>query len=104
MESLLVVKTSQNLTKDQIEKIHQAVNPVADRLGLEVMVAGNEMDIVIHQDVAPLLKELIAEARQQTAAINRLASLQEQLLIAMADADGEQDVVPTRYMDGSMVR
>ncbi|SFY16520.1 hypothetical protein [Azotobacter vinelandii] len=53
---------------------------------------------------ADLLEQILAAIQQQTAAINRLANLQEQLLIAIAEADGEQDAVPTRYMDGSLVR
>lgn len=50
------------------------------------------------------LLQILEQLKQQTEAINRLANLQEQLLIAMAEADGEQDTAPTRYMDGSKVQ
>jgi hypothetical protein len=47
------------------------------------------------------LDALIAALHQQTQAINRLASSNEALIRAMAEADPDEDDLPEAYLDGS---
>jgi hypothetical protein len=55
--------------------------------------------------LASLLSQVLAEQKQQTTILNRMAEQQLLLIQALAEDQGEQDpdAMPLTYMDGSLV-
>jgi hypothetical protein len=55
--------------------------------------------------LASLLSQVLAEQKQQTAILNRMAEQQLLLIQALADdGDEDPDAVPLTYMDGTPCR
>ena len=55
--------------------------------------------------LASLLSQVLAEQKQQTAILNRMAEQQLLLIQALADeGDEDPDVMPSTYMDGTPCR
>jgi len=98
--SLLVVKTPQNLSQEQVQMVGHHMEPVGLMLGAKVIVATDGMDVQWQQDLGPLVAAIAA----QTEAITRLAQSNEALVEAMGQDDADMVELPvSTYMDGSRV-
>lgn len=96
VESILVVKSSKKLTGEQMELIRSLSSPLAEKMGMQLAVCDEGMDIGIASDLAPTLNRLLEEQRQT----NQLLLL---LIEAMGEEEGGLDAEPLTYMDGSPV-
>lgn len=95
-ESLLVVKSSEKLTVEQMELIRSFSSRLAEKMGMQLAVCDEGIDIGIASDLAPTLNRLLEEQRKT----NQLLVL---LIEAMVQEDNP-DAEPLTYMDGSPVR
>ena len=64
---LLVLRYSQSLDEDQIERLMIAISSTADALGVEPMVLGNGADITLAVDHSPLLTRLCVAVERLVA-------------------------------------
>lgn len=95
-ESLLVVKVSERLTVEQMARIRSCISPLAEKMGMQLAVCDEGMDIGIASDLAPTLNRLLEEQRQT----NQLLLM---LIEAMGEEGGDEDQEPQTYLDGSQV-
>lgn len=95
-ESLLVVKSSERLTVEQMELIRSLSSPLAEKMGMQLAICGEGMDIGIASDLAPALNRLLEEQRQT----NQLLLL---LIDALSEEGSDPDAEPKTYMDGTPV-
>lgn len=95
-ESLLVVKSSERLTVEQMELIRSFSSPLAEKMGMQLAICGEGMDIGIASDLAPALNRLLEEQVQT----NQLLLL---LTKALSEEGGDEDQDPQTYMDGAQV-
>lgn len=96
MESILVVKCSKKLTLEQAELIKSYGGPLAEKMGMQLAICDEGMDIGITPDLAPTLNRLLEEQRQT----NQLLMM---LIEAMGEEDPDSDDEPQTYMDGTPV-
>jgi hypothetical protein len=94
-KGLLVVKTEQLLCPEVRAALSNHLEAMADRLGVEMLIADGGLDVGMHRDLAPLLERQI-ELQQET---NQLL---ETLVMALAE-DADPDAPPLTYMDGTPV-
>lgn len=97
-KSLLVVKCSRRMTDDQLIDIRQWIKPLTDKMGIEGVVIGDDLDVSVHHDLTPLVQAI----GNQVAAINRLAASNEALVQAMAESEGvdTDDMAPRVGLNG----
>lgn len=50
-----------------------------------------------------MIGELILAIKEQTVSISKLVDINQQLLAALADVDGEEELAPTHYLDGELI-
>src|SRR5690625_267283 len=96
-DALLVVTPQKALTSEQREAMMSVMKPAVESMGMKAMVLEKGMEVGLHIDIRPLIKQQIEEQRKT----NELLAM---LIEALAEADGDMDAEPTRYMDGSPVR
>lgn len=96
-ESLLVVKSSERLTVEQMELIRSFSSPLAEKMGMQLAICDEGMDIGIASDLAPTLNRLLEEQRKT----NQLLLM---LIEAMGEEGGDEDQEPTRYIDGTSIK
>ena len=94
-KSLLVVKTQQSLSLEQMAKMKEMIGPLAERCGCEVLIADENFDASIHSDIRPLLEAQL-EAQRNTY----------ELLLTLIEALGEdqgvdEDSIPAFHLDGT---
>ena len=94
-KGLLVVKTEQLLCPEVRAALTNHLEAMADRLGVEMLIADGGLDAGLYRDLAPMLERQI-ELQQET---NQLL---EALVIALAE-EADPDAPPLTYMDGSPV-
>lgn len=92
---MLVIKAEKALTQEQHQTLLRALTPVADQAGIVPVVLDDGLDAGVHADIAPTLRDLVAEQKQT----NQLLVLLIQALADEADPDAE----PTHYMDGTPI-
>lgn len=95
-ESLLLVKVSERLTVEQMERIRSCISPLAEKMGMQLAICDEGMDIGIASDLAPTLNRLLEEQVQT----NQLLMM---LIEAMGEEDADPDDEPVTYMDGTPV-
>lgn len=95
-KSLLVVRIAGRLSNQDAADIKQALAPMCQEIGAEVLVVDGGADASLHQNLDPL----IAMMGKQVAAISRLAASNEALVRAMADAEGDPPALVARGLDG----
>ena len=95
---LLVVTSARQLTPDQRERMTVSLTPMAERLGVQLLV----LDEGATAQLQPCIAGLLEEQRKQTAILQQLADQQRLLIQALAEDEAEDpDAQPLRYMDGS---
>lgn len=72
-KSLLVVTTSKPLPPEQIDRIRQVLQPVAEQCGMQPMVVGPGTHVGVHSDLRPLLEQLVAEQVKTNELLGGLA-------------------------------
>lgn len=97
--SLLVVTTQKALTPKQREAMMSAMKPSVESMGMKAMVLEKGMEIGLHIDIRPLIKQQIEEQRQTN---QLLMMLIEAMSEDEADPDGEP--LSVTYMDGTTIR
>lgn len=75
-KGLLVLKTSQHLSKAQIESLTELILPTAEALGVEPMVVGSGFDVELQSGTHALL-ERVCVALEEIAAQGRAPELSE---------------------------
>lgn len=95
-KSLLVIKAEKALTQEQHQTLLRALTPVADQAGIVPVVLDDCLDAGVHADIAPTLRDLVAEQKQT----NQLLMM---LIEALSEEEEDPDSQPMRYMDGSAV-
>lgn len=101
MGDLLVVTSPHPLTMDQRQKMRSSLEPLADRLGVQLLV----LDGGVAAQLQPGMHSLLEEQRKQTAILERMEQQQSLLIQALADDEPEDpDVQPLTYIDGSPCR
>ena len=97
-KSLLVGQIEHRLSMAQAVRLREALEPAANRLGLELLFVGAGMKAEVYRDLTPLVEAI----EKQTAAITALAESNRALVEAMAeaDADDDDDHAPAMYLDG----
>lgn len=91
---LLVIKSSQTLTKKQQERLQELALDIGDELGMMACVLDKDLDVEIHRDFT----EVVSAMAEQTAAINELINLNSQMLMALADMEDVEEP-PQRFLD-----
>lgn len=98
---LLVVTSARQLTVEQREKMAASLTPMAERLGVQLLVLDGGATAQLQPGVAGLLEE----QREQTAILRQIAEQQLLLIQAMGeDVAEDPDTQPITYMDGSPCR
>lgn len=95
-QSLLVVKSSKKLTVEQMELIRRSSSPLTEKIGMQLAVCDESMDIGIASDLAPTLNRLLEEQLQT----NQLLLL---LIKALSEEVVGEDQEPQNYMNGTPV-
>lgn len=95
-QSLLVVKSSKKLTVEQMELLRRSSSPLAEKMGMQLAVCDESMDIGIASDLSPTLNRLLEEQVQT----NQLILL---LIKALSEEGGDEDQEHQTYMDGAPV-
>ena len=97
---LLIVTTPFQLSLEQRKKMADNLAPLADRLGVQLLV----LDGGFTAQLQPGVSELLSEQKKQTAILERMERQQGLLIQALAEDQGEDpDAPPSTYMDGSKV-
>lgn len=98
---LLVVTTPHPLTMEQRKTMRDSLAPMADRMGVQVLV----LDGGATAQLQPGIQGLLDEQKKQTSLLEQIAKQQILMIEVLADEQGEQDpdALPTTYMDGSKV-
>lgn len=95
-DALLVVTPQKALTPEQREAMMSAMKPAVESIGMKAMVLEKGMEVGLHIDIRPLIKQQIEEQRKTN-------ELLELLIEAMADeGEGDGEPVVVRYMDGTL--
>lgn len=96
---LLVVTCPSPLTMEQRKRMADNLAPLADRLGVQLLV----LDGGATAQLQPGIRGLLDEQKKQTAILERLAEQQSLLIQALAEDQIEQDpdARPLAYMDGT---
>ncbi|WP_054917193.1 hypothetical protein [Pseudomonas sp. NBRC 111138] len=99
---LLVVTTPHPLTAEQRKRMADSLAPVADRMGVQMLV----LDGGATAQLQPGIQGLLDEQKKQTAILERMAEQQSLLIQALAEDQGEHDpdARPLTYMDGTPCR
>lgn len=99
---LLVVTTPHPLTMEQRERMVGSLAPMADRMGVQVLV----LDGGATAQLQPGIQGLLDEQKKQTAILERMERHQAMLIQALAEDQAEQDpdARPLTYMDGTPCR
>jgi hypothetical protein len=98
---LLVVTSAHHLTPEQREKMAVSLTPMAERLGVQLLV----LDGGVTAQLQPGIAGLLEEQRKQTAILQQIAGQQLQLIQALGEDEPEEpDAQPLRYMDGTPCR
>ena len=98
---LLVVTWAYPLTLEQRQKMAASLTPMAERLGVQLLV----LDGGATAQLQPGVSGLLEEQRKQTVILERMAEQQLLLIQALADnGDEDHDVVLSTYIDGSPCR
>lgn len=98
---LLVVTSPHPLTLEQRKKMADSLAPLADRMGLQVLL----LDGGVTAQLQPGIQGLVDEQKKQTALLEQIAKQQILMIEVLADEqDGQDpDALPLTYMDGSKV-
>ena len=97
----LVVTSVHPLTLEQRKKMADSLAPMADRLGVQLLVLDGGATAQLQPSVCCLLEE----QRKQTVILERIAEQQLLLIQALAGGDDEDpDAMPSTYMDGTPCR
>lgn len=98
---LLIVTTPFQLSLEQRKKMADNLAPLADRLGVQLLV----LDGGFTAQLQPGVSELLSEQKKQTAILERMERQQGLLIQALAEDQGEDpDAPPTTYIDGTPCR
>jgi hypothetical protein len=98
---LLVVTSAHSLTLEQRQKMAASLTPMAERLGVQLLV----LDAGATAQLQPGVSGLLEEHRKQTVILERIAEQQLLLIQALAeDGDEDDDVMSSTYIDGSPCR
>lgn len=99
---LLVVTNPHPLTMEQRKRMEDSLAPIADRMGVQMLV----LDGGVTAQLQPGIQGLLDEQKKQTAILERMAAQQSLLIQALAEDQDEQgpDARPLTYMDGSPCR
>ena len=98
---LLIVTAPSRLTLEQRQKMADNLAPLADRLGVQLLV----LDGGFTAQLQPSAIELLSEQKKQTAILERMERQQGLLIQALAEDQGEDhDAPPSTYMDGTPCR
>lgn len=97
---LLVISASQVLGQDQKLAMRQHLEPLAERLGVTLLLLDG--GLTAHLEASP--STLLEEQRKQTQLLEQIATQNLALLEALADdGGGDEDASPLTYMDGTRV-
>lgn len=98
---LLIVTAPSPLTLEQRQKVADNLAPLADRLGVQLLVLGGGFTAQLQPGVSALL----SEQKKQTAILERMAEQQLLLIQALAAEQDDQgpDAIPTTFLDGKPV-
>lgn len=97
---LLIVTAPSQLSLEQRQKMADNLAPLADRLGVQLLV----LDGGFTAQLQPSFSELLSEQKKQTAILERMERQQGLLIHALAEDQGEDpDAPPSTYMDGTRV-
>ncbi|MES2910606.1 MAG: hypothetical protein V4718_04420 [Pseudomonadota bacterium] len=94
---LLVLRLPGRVSEEQMAALVAGVSPVAAALNLEPLILDGGADAHIQSDNSALLEALslqTAALSAQTEAIHRMAASTEALILAMAEADGDDGMPP----------
>lgn len=99
---LLVVTCPSPLTMEQRKRMADSLAPMADRMGVQMLV----LDGGATAQLQPGIQGLLDEQKKQTAILERMAEQQSLLIQALAEdqADQDPDARPLTYMDGKPCR
>lgn len=74
---LLVIQAATYLTQEQQDRVFEMVKPVAQLLGVEVIISDAATSVAVHQDLSPLIEAV----QQQTRKVQELIDLQSSLAL-----------------------
>lgn len=95
---LLIVTAPSQLSLEQRQKMAGNLAPLADRLGVQLLV----LDGGFTAQLRPSVSELLSEQKKQTAILERMERQQGLLIQALAEDQGEDpEATPSTYMDGT---
>lgn len=96
-KSLLVVKMPAGAGQADLESLRAYLQSALSQLNLEPLVIEDGMDAQLHHNLDPL----IGAITKQTQAINRLATSNEMLVLAMAESEGvDEQRIPSVGLNG----
>lgn len=98
---LLVVTCPRPLTMEQRKRMTDSLVPLADRMGVQLLV----LEGGVSAQLQPGIQGLLDEQKKQTALLEQIAKQQILMIEVLADEQGEQDPdsLPLTYLDGSKV-
>lgn len=102
MESFLIIKSSQLLSREQYDNLRNSGEAFATSVGMKAMIIDGGLDAETHHYLSPLVSVIAT----QTEALNRMASSIAALASAVAEmvddgSDGGDGNAMRTYMDGT---